>query len=131
MVLLIAAALLLHPASEAERALFVVALVLGLAGDVFLMLPDDYLIPGIAVFLAGHLAYTAGFRFGTFAIVGLVVGLVIVAATAVLLLRRVLSAVGSGGRAHLRNPIIAYAIVISLITVSAAPTAPPVAAAGG
>ena len=35
MVLLIAAAALLHPASQGERALFVVALVLGLAGDVF------------------------------------------------------------------------------------------------
>ncbi len=131
MVLLIAAALLLHPASEGERALFVVALVLGLAGDVLLMLPDDYLIPGIGAFLAGHLAYAAGFRFVGFAIFGLVVGLVIVAATAVLFLRRVLSAVGSGGRAHLRNPVIAYAIVISLMTVSAAASGNLVAAAGG
>src|SRR5258708_22224820 len=82
MVLLIAAAVLLHPASQGERALFIAALVLGLAGDVFLMLPDHYLIPGIAAFLAGHLAYAAGFRFGGFAIFGLVAGLVIVSATA-------------------------------------------------
>ncbi len=63
MVLLVAAALLLHPASQGERALFVAALVLGLAGDVFLMLPDSFLLPGIAAFLAGHLAYVIGFRF--------------------------------------------------------------------
>ena len=131
MVLLIAAAVLLHPASQGERALFVVALVLGLAGDVFLMLPDDYLIPGIGAFLAGHLAYAAGFRFVGFAIFGLVAGLVIVAATAVLFLRRILSAVESGGRAQLRNPVIAYAIVISLMTVSATASGHLVAAAGG
>ena len=131
MLLLIAAAVLLHPGSQGERALFVVALVLGLAGDVFLMLPDDYLIPGIAAFLAGHLAYAAGFRIAGFAIVGLVAGVVIVAATAVLFLRRILSAVESGGRAHLRNPVIAYAIVISLMTVSATASGNLVAAAGG
>jgi len=131
MVLLIAVAALLHPASQGERAVFVVALVLGLAGDVFLMLPDDYLIPGIAAFLAGHLAYAVGFRFGAFAIFGLVGGLVIVAATAVTFLRRILSAVESGGRAQLRNPVIAYAIVISLMTVSATASGNLVAAAGG
>ncbi len=131
MVLLIAAAALLHPASEGERALFVVALVLGLAGDVFLMLPDDYLIPGIAAFLAGHLAYAAGFRFAGFALVGLVAGLVLVFATAGLFLRRILLAVESGERAHLRTPVIAYAIVISLMTVSATASGNLVAAAGG
>ena len=131
MVLLIAAAALLHPASGGERALFVVALVLGLAGDVFLMLPDDYLIPGIAAFLAGHLAYAAGFRFAGFALIGLVAGLVIVFATAGLFLRRILLAVESGGRARLRNPVIAYAIVISLMTVSATASGNLIAAAGG
>jgi alkenylglycerophosphocholine/alkenylglycerophosphoethanolamine hydrolase len=131
MVLLIAAAVLLHPASQGQRALFVVALVLGLAGDVFLMAPDDYLIPGIAAFLTGHLAYAAGFRFAGFALVGLVAGLVVVAATAGLFLRRILGAVESGGRAHLRNPVIAYAIVISLMTLSATASGNLVAAAGG
>jgi len=131
MILLIAAAVLVHPASEGERALFVVALVLGLAGDVFLMLPDDYLIPGIAAFLAGHLAYAAGFRFAGFALIGLVAGLVIVFATAGLFLRRILLAVESGGRAHLRNPVVAYAIVISLMTVSATASGNLIAAAGG
>jgi uncharacterized membrane protein YhhN len=131
MVLLIAAAVLLHPASQGQRALFVVALVLGLAGDVFLMAPDDYLIPGIAAFLTGHLAYAAGFRFAGFALVGLVAGLVVVAATAGLFLRRIVGAVESAGRAHLRNPVIAYAIVISLMTASATASGNLVAAAGG
>jgi alkenylglycerophosphocholine hydrolase len=131
MIFLIAAALLLHPASQGERALFVVALVLGLAGDVFLMLPDRFLVPGIVVFLAGHLAYAAGFRFVGFSAAGLVVGAVIVVAAAGLFVRRVLAALVTSGRAKLRNPVLAYAVVISLMTVSATASGNLVAAAGG
>jgi uncharacterized membrane protein YhhN len=131
MVLLIVAALLLRPASQGERAFFVVALVLGLAGDVFLMLPDRFLIPGIAAFLLGHLAYVVGFRFAGFNVAGLIVGLVIAAVTAGLLLRRILSALEQSGRTSLRNPVLAYAIVISLMTVSATASGHLVAAAGG
>ena len=131
MVLLVAAALLLRPASRGERALFLVALVLGLAGDVFLMLPDRFLLPGIAAFLAGHLAYVVGFRFVSFSVVGLIVGVIVVAATAGLLLRRILGALETSGRTNLRNPVLAYAIVISLMTVSATASGNLVAAAGG
>ena len=131
MVLLIAAALLLRPARQGERALFVLALLLGLAGDVFLMLSDRFLLPGIGAFLAGHLAYTAGFRFAGFNVVGLLVGLIIVAITAALFLRQVLRALETTGRANLRNPVLAYAVVISLMTVSATATGNLVAAAGG
>jgi uncharacterized membrane protein YhhN len=131
MALLVAAALLLHPASQGERALFVLALILGLAGDVFLMLPDSYLLPGIGAFLAGHLAYAAGFRFAGFTLTGLIGGLLIVGATATLMLRPILDALLTTGRANLRNPVAAYAIVISLMTVSATGSGNLVAAAGG
>lgn len=131
MVLLIAAALLIHPASQGERALFVVALVLGLAGDVLLMLPDDFLVAGLGAFLAGHLAYAVGFRFAGFSVIGLIAGVVIAAVTAALFLRRVLSALQASGRGNLRNPVLAYAVVISLMTVSATASGNLVAAAGG
>ncbi|OLD49815.1 MAG: hypothetical protein AUI42_06235 [Actinobacteria bacterium 13_1_40CM_2_65_8] len=131
MVLLIAAALLLHPASQGERALFVLALLAGLAGDVFLMLPDRFLLPGIAAFLAGHLAYVAGFRFAGFSVAGLIVGLIVVAITAALFLGRVLDALLTSDRANLRNPVLAYAVVISLMTVSATSSGNLVGAAGG
>jgi uncharacterized membrane protein YhhN len=131
MVLLIAVALLLRPASWAERALFVVAIALGLVGDVFLMLPDRFLLSGIAAFLAGHLAYVVGFRFATFSVIGLTVGFIIVVAAAGLFLRRVVSSLEGTGRANLRNPVIAYAVVISLMTVSATASGNLVAAAGG
>ena len=131
MVLLIVAALLLRPASHGERALFLVALVLGLAGDVFLMLPDRFLVPGIAAFLLGHLAYVVGFRFAGFNVAGLIIGLTIAAVTAGLLLRRILGALEQSGRTSLRYPVLAYAIVISLMTVSATASGNLVAAAGG
>jgi uncharacterized membrane protein YhhN len=131
MVLLIAAALLLHPASQGERALFVVALVLGLVGDVFLMLPADFLLPGIGAFLAGHLGYAIGFRFAGFSAAGLIVGVVIVAISAGLFLPQVLAALRTSGRAKLQNPVLAYAVVISLMTVSATASGNLVAAAGG
>ena len=42
------------------RAWFVAALVLSLAGDVFLMLPKDLFVFGLGAFLLGHLAYIVG-----------------------------------------------------------------------
>lgn len=41
--------------------LWVAALTCSLAGDVFLMLPNEAFIPGLASFLVGHLFYIAGF----------------------------------------------------------------------
>ena len=58
--LLIACALALDPADEAVRAWFVAALVLSLAGDVFLMLPRDLFVFGLGSFLLGHVAYIVG-----------------------------------------------------------------------
>lgn len=45
-------------------ALLIAALLASLAGDVFLMLPGGYFIPGLASFLVGHLFYIALFRQG-------------------------------------------------------------------
>lgn len=130
MILLVIAAISLHPVSPGERAFFVVALVLGLSGDVFLMLPDTYLLPGIAAFLAGHLAYVAGFRFAGYNPIGAYIGFLTVGITATLFLRPVLASL-EAGRERLRNPVIVYAIVISLMTVSATASGNLVAAAGG
>lgn len=46
------------------NALLMAALAASLAGDVFLMLPGNYFIPGLASFLVGHLFYIALFRRG-------------------------------------------------------------------
>ena len=45
--------------------LLIAALTASMAGDVFLMLPGGYFIPGLASFLVAHLFYIALFRLGT------------------------------------------------------------------
>ena len=57
-------ALRAYPAGAAKRfdALLAAALTASLAGDVFLMLPGNYFIPGLASFLVAHLFYIALFR---------------------------------------------------------------------
>jgi len=61
LVLLIAAAVALDPADGAQRAWFVVGLVLSLAGDVLLLPAVDRFVPGLVAFLLAHVAYIAGF----------------------------------------------------------------------
>lgn len=58
--LLIATAVALDPSSTAQRGWFVAALVFCLGGDVFLMLPRDAFVAGLASFLVGHLCFLAG-----------------------------------------------------------------------
>ena len=53
LVLLTAAALALDPDDPTVRTWFVVALVMSLAGDIFLMLPGDLFVPGLGVVPAG------------------------------------------------------------------------------
>ena len=61
LIALIGVGLTLAPRSEDQRDFFVAALLMGLAGDAFLMFSDRWFIPGLVSFLVGHLLYVAGF----------------------------------------------------------------------
>ena len=63
--ILLAAALGPAPAGSVVRAAILVGLAFSLAGDVFLMLPGDRFLPGLASFLAAHLCYITAFSSGT------------------------------------------------------------------
>jgi alkenylglycerophosphocholine/alkenylglycerophosphoethanolamine hydrolase len=119
MVLLVAAALALDPADGAARAWFVVALVCSLAGDVFLMLPRDRFVPGLASFLLGHLAYVVGLRHLGTSLGGLVAGVVIVAVALPLLAPKVLGAIRDHEDPGLTVPVTLYMVVISAMVVAA------------
>lgn len=93
-VLLIVAALILEPSSPAQRAWFVCALALSLAGDVFLMLPRDLFVAGLSSFLLAHLAYVAGLRAAGVPGDALALATVAVAVVAVPLAARLLPAAG-------------------------------------
>lgn len=128
---LIAAALLLEPVDDAARALFVVALVLSLAGDVFLMLPNRrrFFPLGLASFLLGHLAYVPGLWLLGVSVPGLVVGFVAVLVAVGLVGLRIVRGV-QDREPRLAAPVTAYVAVISLMVVSAVGTLSPFAIVG-
>ena len=122
MAALTATALCLTPAHDAgaRRTWFVVALVCSLAGDIFLMLPKDLFVAGLAAFLVGHLCYVAGFWShgpGGFAFAIWAVAVVVVVTPVA---RRILTELR--GRRELAVPVTLYIVVISLMLATALAT---------
>ena len=130
MVVLIGAALALDDVDGTARSWFVAALVLSLAGDVFLMLPSDQFVPGLASFLLGHIAYIVGLQSLDTSTTGLVIGLAVVVVALPLLGLRIANAVRSGDEPALLGPVVAYMLVISAMVVSASATGNVFAIAG-
>lgn len=131
MVMLIAATLALDPASPAARAWFVAALVFGLGGDVFLMLPNQekLFVGGLASFLVGHLCYVVGMLVAGVSGPGLIVGVVIVVIGVATLGRHVFQGV-QADQPKLAGPVAAYIGVISLMVIVAFGRQSPTAIVG-
>jgi uncharacterized membrane protein YhhN len=117
--LLIGCALALDPADDAVRAWFVAALVLSLAGDVLLMLPQDLFAFGLGSFLLGHIAYIVGMHVDGVDGARFLVGIVIVMALLAVLGTRILRGVRAGPDPGLAGPVVAYMCVISAMVASA------------
>ncbi len=119
LILLIGSAVALDPVDPAVRTWFVVALVLCLAGDVFLMLPKDLFVPGLASFLLGHVAYVVGMHVdgvdGPRFLIGIVVVMLALSVLGTLILR----GVRAGTEPKLAGPVVAYMFVISAMVASA------------
>jgi uncharacterized membrane protein YhhN len=130
MVALIGVAVTLTPQHDAQRTLFVIGLVLSLAGDVFLMLPADLFIAGLASFLLAHVAYIAGFAAAGVSTGWTAVGLAVVAVAGAAVGTRIVRAVRSGEHAKMVAPVAAYMTVISAMVVLAIGSADRLAAAG-
>jgi uncharacterized membrane protein YhhN len=129
MVALVGVAVALHPAHADRRVWFVAALVLSLLGDVFLMLPTDLFVAGLASFLLAHIAYVVGFRIDGASAAAWAVAAVCVLAVDAVVGRPVLTAVR---RRHpdLMVPVVAYMLVISAMVSAAVATAVALAVAG-
>jgi uncharacterized membrane protein YhhN len=119
MVLLVGVALSLDATHNDVRCWFVAALVLSLAGDVFLMLPQDRFVAGLASFLLGHIAYVVGLNLHGGSAGELALAAVPVALIAALIGTRVLRAVLASGDRALVGPLVAYMVVISAMVTSA------------
>ena len=125
-VALIAIALSLHPHLASQRAAFVVALAFSLAGDVFLMLPFDGFIFGLASFFVAHVAFVVGFVVAHPHVGALIGGIAFVAVYAASLGSRVLRAAPR----DLRLPVVAYVGVISVMVALAIGSTNGLAVAG-
>lgn len=130
MVALVGAASVLDPVDGTARSWFVAALVLSLIGDVFLMLPTDRFVPGLASFLLGHIAYIVGLRFLGTSAAGFLVGVVIVGLALPLLGARIIQAVRRSDEPDMVIPVSAYIVVISLMVVMAGASGVAVGLAG-
>jgi uncharacterized membrane protein YhhN len=119
MVVLIAAALAIDPVDDAMKVLFIGALAFSLFGDVFLMLPRNLFVAGLASFLIGHLCYIAGLQLRGQYGVWSVAGLVIVVLAVFVVGLRVIRAVRTSSEPAMTVPVTAYIAVISFMLASA------------
>jgi uncharacterized membrane protein YhhN len=107
-----ATALVLDPTFGDTRTWFCVALAWCVAGDVFLMLPRDAFVAGLAAFLVAQVCFAVGFALHRSSAVALVVGIGVVMVVAVPLARRFVVALRSSGHDELATPVLAYVVAI-------------------
>ena len=116
---LVGVAMVLDPTHGDTRAWFVAALVLSLAGDVFLMLPSDRFAAGLTAFLLAHVAYVVGLtRHGGSAVAVLVAAIPVVIVAGALG-ARFLRAARAAGHDELVVPLVAYMAVIAAMVTCA------------
>ena len=130
MLALIGFALALQPpASNPQRALFVIALGLGLFSDVFLMLPRNLFLAGLGAALVEHIFYIAGFRVRDFDLVWFAGAALAAVLSVIAFLPPILRALN---RSHtsLVLPVIAYVAIFMFMVASAGGTRSLVALAG-
>jgi uncharacterized membrane protein YhhN len=128
---LIAAAAAIHPAVAAQQRWWLLALALGLLGDVLLMLPRNLFAGGLGAFLGGHLAYIAGFRAAGASVIATLLWLAPLLVVLAVALPPVIQGLLRRGRNALVAPIVVYALVICAMAASALASGSTVAAAGG
>lgn len=126
--LMIASACTLDPTtSDAVRIWFVVALVLSLLGDVFLMLPTDAFVAGLSSFLLAHVAYIVGLNLETDGLWWWAIPVVIVVGV---LGTRLVKGIRASGHPEMVVPVVAYVTTIAVMVLSALASGNAVAAVG-
>lgn len=102
-------------ASTGYRRSIAVGLVLSVAGDIFLMLPGDWFVPGLVSFLLAHIAYATAFARGA-STGATAVALLAYALVSGLILAGLLPSVPTA----LQLPVLAYVAVIAVMAALAA-----------
>jgi uncharacterized membrane protein YhhN len=105
-----------HDAWQAR--FFLPGLACSLAGDVFLMLPDErFFLPGLVAFLLGHVCYIVGLN-PTLPPWPALVPLVAVAIVGVMLYRGIAAGLRRQGQISLLGPVALYSLVLGLMLSS-------------
>lgn len=106
------------PQPRAQVWWFLAAVVLSLAGDVFLMLPGDLFLPGLGSFLLAHVAYVVGIlAFGHVeSWSGPAMAWLLLVVTAIPLARRLIGAIADAAE---RAAVALYMLVIGAMVASA------------
>ncbi|HEX7134975.1 MAG TPA: lysoplasmalogenase [Iamia sp.] len=124
LVLLVLAALAIDAEDPTVRLWFVLGLLLSLAGDVFLMLPEETDLPlppfllGLGSFLLGHIAYVVGMASDLDSWAFVMIGVLVVAAAGGVVAPRIVGGVRQTSP-DLVVPVLAYMAVISTMVVFA------------
>lgn len=127
---LLATAVTLDVVHDATWGWRIAALAFCLLGDVFLMLPRDAFVPGLASFAVAQVLLTISFVVDEVHTGRLFVGLVATVPVATLLARRFVSAIKRAGRAELVLPVVVYLVVISAMAVTSIAAGAVVAVVG-
>lgn len=109
---------------------FVGALVLCLLGDVFLMLPRDFFVQGLASFAVAQVMFAVGFAHAETTVGRLAVGLALVIPAAVLLGRRFVGAIRRSGPTDYVVAVAVYMVMISMMTLGSVASGRPAAIIG-
>jgi len=115
----LATAIALDPASSASRTWCCVALGFCVIGDVFLMLPRDAFLPGLAAFAAAQTCFAVSFALQGPTALRFVIAVLLVVPAAVILARRFVGAIAGGNDGPLVPALVLYIAVISAMVVSA------------
>ena len=130
MVLLMGVAATVSVDDPSVRGWFLVALTLSMLGDVFLMVPADLFIAGLAAFLLAHVAYVIGLWVDGVEFLAFTIGVALAAVAVVVIGGRVLRSVRAGKHRDMAVPVGAYMAVISVMLASAIGTQEPLAIGG-
>lgn len=112
--------LILNGGFQGQLIFFVIGLIFSLVGDIFLMLPNEKFVAALVSFLFAHIAFILGFSSGipNFSAPGLIL-FILVGLNAFEIYRRISNGLRSRGQESFITPVLIYAIVISLMLVSA------------
>lgn len=119
-ILALIAWLLVSGGYQGQLQFFLLGLVFSLAGDIFLMLPNEKFIAGLISFLLAHIAYILGFSTINqfFSLTGLIL-LIPVGLIAFVLWHQISNSLKARQQEKLLIPVSIYSLIICLMLVSA------------